>query len=85
MSIHLSSQATGEFCPRRLRIYANRANIVDFAEADSIKPHLDVALREGESGIVEYNTRSGGRFANVHSLSLFFVSHHLTQLYLVCN
>ncbi|KAM5537662.1 hypothetical protein V8D89_008740 [Ganoderma adspersum] len=61
----------GEVTPRRMRIYANRPNIVDFSEAEDVTPHLDIALLEGESGVTEYPLRTAS-FANVHSLSLFF-------------
>ncbi|KAK7688986.1 hypothetical protein QCA50_007677 [Cerrena zonata] len=70
-SLHLKL-ASGEFCPRRLRLYANRPHIVDFSEAEDIKPHLDIALRQDDRGVVSYPLRAGGRFANVHSISLFF-------------
>lgn len=68
-------QATGEFCPTHLRVYANRPNIVDFSEAESLTPNLDITLRQGETGIVDYPLRAAaGKFSNVYSLSLFFVS-----------
>lgn len=59
--------------PRRLRIYANRTTIVDFAEAEDITPQLNISLLEGEVTVQEYPLRAAS-FANVHSLSLFFVS-----------
>ncbi len=62
----------GELTPRRMRIYANRPNIVDFSEAEDLTPHLDINLMEGEAGVTEYPLRTAS-FANVHSLSLFFV------------
>ena len=58
--------------PRHLRIYANHSTIVDFAEAEPIRPHLNISLLEGETGVVEYPMRAA-TFASVHSLSLFFV------------
>ncbi|CDO70554.1 hypothetical protein BN946_scf184579.g10 [Trametes cinnabarina] len=61
----------GESTPRRLRIYANRANIVDFAEAEEITPQLDIRLLEGETAVHDYQLRAAS-FANVHSVSLFF-------------
>ncbi|CAL1703409.1 unnamed protein product [Somion occarium] len=63
--------ARGEFSPRHLRIYANHPYIVDFTEAEDLRPHLDINLREGEAGVIEYPLRTAA-FANVHSLSLFF-------------
>lgn len=63
----------GELTPRRMRIYANRPNIVDFSEVEDITPHIDITLLEGETGVTEYPLRTAV-FANVHSLSLFFVS-----------
>lgn len=63
----------GEVAPRRLRIYANHATIVDFAEAEDVTPHLNISLLEDETGVAEYPLRSAA-FANVYSLSLFFVS-----------
>ena len=59
--------------PRRLRIYANRTNIVDFSEAEEITPQLNISLLEGETAVHEYQLRAAS-FANVHSGSLFFVS-----------
>ncbi|CAA7269990.1 unnamed protein product [Cyclocybe aegerita] len=61
----------GEVTPRHLRIYANRSNIVDFSEAETLKPHVNISLLEGETGVVEYPMRVAA-FASVHSLSLFF-------------
>ncbi|KAI0732664.1 galactose-binding domain-like protein [Fomitopsis betulina] len=61
----------GEVAPRRLRIYANHATIVDFAEAEDVTPHLNISLLEDETGVAEYPLRSAA-FANVYSLSLFF-------------
>ncbi|KAF8966636.1 galactose-binding domain-like protein [Flammula alnicola] len=61
----------GEVTPRHIRIYANRSTIVDFAEAETTKPHLNISLLEGETGVVEYPLRVAS-FASVHSLSLFF-------------
>jgi hypothetical protein len=56
-----------------MRIYANHHTIVDFADAESFKPHLDIRLLEGEAGVAEYPLRVAA-FANINSLSLFFVS-----------
>ncbi|KAI1794449.1 galactose-binding domain-like protein [Ganoderma leucocontextum] len=61
----------GEVTPRRMRIYANHPNIVDFSEAEDIRPHLDISLLEGETGVAEYPLRAAS-FANIYSLSLFF-------------
>ena len=65
----------GSTTPRHLRIYANHPTIVDFAEAESesVKPHLNISLLEGETGVVEYPLRVAA-FTSVHALSLFFVS-----------
>jgi hypothetical protein len=67
------SVGRGEVAPRRLRIYANHATIVDFEDAEVTKPQLDVTLQEGEVGVIEYPLNTPA-FANVHSLSVFFVS-----------
>ncbi|KAI0082862.1 DUF1000-domain-containing protein [Panus rudis PR-1116 ss-1] len=63
----------GELAPGRLRIYANRPNIVGFEEASSgdLKPHLDIRLRQDVADVTEYPLRAP-TFANIHSLSLFF-------------
>ncbi|KAF8155525.1 galactose-binding domain-like protein [Crassisporium funariophilum] len=61
----------GEVTPRHLRIYANHSTIVDFAEAESTKPQLNISLLEGETGVTEYPLRVAA-FTSVHSLSLFF-------------
>ena len=62
----------GEVAPRHLRVYANHNTIVDFAEAESATPQLNISLLEGETGVTEYPLRTPA-FANVHSLSLYFV------------
>ncbi|KAG5635714.1 hypothetical protein H0H81_010339 [Sphagnurus paluster] len=62
----------GEVAPRRLRIYANHPTIVDFADAEERRPHLNISLLEGETGVVEYPLRVAA-FTSVTSLSLFFV------------
>ncbi|KDR80381.1 hypothetical protein GALMADRAFT_242776 [Galerina marginata CBS 339.88] len=61
----------GEVTPRHLRIYANHSTIVDFSEAETTKPQLNISLLEGETGVVEYPLRVAS-FVSVHSLSLFF-------------
>ncbi|KAH7886837.1 DUF1000-domain-containing protein [Phlebopus sp. FC_14] len=61
----------GDCTPRHLRIYANYPNIVDFADAENTKPHLNISLLEGETGVVDYPLRVAA-FASVHSLSLYF-------------
>lgn len=61
----------GEMTPRHLKIYANHSTIVDFAEAESTRPQLNISLLEGETGVVEYPVRVAS-FTSVHSLSLFF-------------
>lgn len=63
----------GESTPQRLRIYANRSSIVDFSEAESTEPQLDIQLSEGQVEATEYPLRVAA-FANVTSLSLYFVS-----------
>ena len=72
----------GSTTPRHLRIYANHSTIVDFAEADSgsVKPHLNISLLEGETGVVEYPLRVAA-FTSVHALSLFFVSQAISFLF----
>ena len=47
--------------------------IVDFEDAELTKPQLNVTLQEGETGVVEYPLNTPA-FANIHSLSVFFVS-----------
>jgi C-terminal proteasome-interacting domain of thioredoxin-like. len=59
--------------PRRLRIYANHPSIVDFVEAETAKPQLNISLLEGEAGVTEYPLRVAA-FTSINSLSLFFVS-----------
>lgn len=62
----------GEVTPRRLRVYANRATIIDFSEADDVQPSLNISLLEGETGVTEYPLRKAA-FSSINSLSLFFV------------
>ncbi|GJJ15077.1 hypothetical protein Clacol_009352 [Clathrus columnatus] len=61
----------GELTPRRLRLYANRPSIVDFTDAESIQPQLDIQLSEAQIEATEYPLRVAA-FANVTSLSLYF-------------
>ncbi|KAI0261670.1 galactose-binding domain-like protein [Gloeopeniophorella convolvens] len=61
----------GDTTPQRLRVYANRANIVDFSEVDDIEPSLNIALLDGTTSVTEYPLRLPS-FSNVNSLSLFF-------------
>jgi hypothetical protein len=65
--------------PRHLKIFANYANIIDFADAENTKPHLDISLLEGETEAVEYPLRVAA-FTSVHSLSLYFVSFVLASV-----
>ena len=62
----------GDLTPRHLRVYANRTTIVDFSEAEDITPQLNISLLEGETGVTAYPLHAAA-FANVHSLSLYFV------------
>ena len=63
----------GESTPLHLRIYANNPSIIDFSDAESTRPQLDISLLEGQIEVTEYPLRVAA-FANIHSLSLFFVS-----------
>jgi hypothetical protein len=63
----------GDLTPRRMRVYANRANIVDFSDVDETQPSIDISLLEGETGVTEYPLRAA-TFASINSLSIFFVS-----------
>ncbi|KAF9455378.1 galactose-binding domain-like protein [Collybia nuda] len=75
----------GEVTPRHLRIYANHPNIVDFADAETTKPQLNISLLEGETGVVEYPLRVAA-FTSVTSLSLFFsesVGGEISQIYYI--
>ncbi|KAL5499061.1 hypothetical protein ACEPAH_1579 [Sanghuangporus vaninii] len=75
----------GDLTPRHLRIYANHSYIVDFAEAETTKPQLNISLLEGETGVAEYPLRAAA-FANVHSLSLHFneaVGEEVSRLYYI--
>lgn len=63
----------GEVTPRRMRVFANHPNIVDFADAESTKPQLDISLLEGETGVVEYPVRVAA-FASIVSLSILLVT-----------
>ncbi|KAI0345077.1 DUF1000-domain-containing protein [Trametopsis cervina] len=75
----------GESTPRHLRIYANHTNIVDFGDAESLKPQLNITLSEGETGVVEYPLRASA-FASIHAVSLFFseaVGGESVQVYYV--
>jgi hypothetical protein len=51
----------GESTPRRMRVYANRPTIVDFADAEDLRPHLDIRLLQGEAGVTEYPLRTAGQ------------------------
>jgi hypothetical protein len=62
----------GEATPRRLRVFANHANIIDFSEAEDARPAVDIALQEGQTVVTEYPLRVAS-FASIHSLSLLFV------------
>ena len=73
MADRRSSAGRGELAPRHLRIFANHATIVDFEDAEVTKPQLNVTLQEGEVGVIEYPLNTPA-FANIHSLSVFFVS-----------
>lgn len=70
----------GELTPRRLRIYANRPSIVDFEEAESTQPQLDIQLSEGQVDATEYPLRVAA-FANVTSLSLYFVGFYAISIF----
>ncbi|KAF8342759.1 PITH domain-containing protein [Cantharellus anzutake] len=70
----LLKPARGETCPQRLRIYANQPSGVDFADAENIKPHLDMSILEGDTGVTEYPLKVAA-FTNVSSLTLFFATH----------
>jgi len=71
--------------PRRLRVYANRANIIDFSEVEDVQPSLNLSLLEGETGVTEYPLRMAA-FSSINSLSLFFsdsVGEERTRIYYI--
>ncbi|KAF8625167.1 hypothetical protein AX15_005527 [Amanita polypyramis BW_CC] len=61
----------GESAPRHLNVYVNNPTIVDFDDAENMKPQIELTLREDDGGVVEYPFRVT-TFGNVTSLSLFF-------------
>jgi len=61
----------GELAPRRLLIFVNSIQIVDFQEVDSRRTDLDINLQQGQVSTTEYPLRAAV-FANVQSLSLHF-------------
>lgn len=71
--------ARGELCPHRLRIYSNLPHGLDFDDAENMRPHLDFALLEDVESVTEYPLRVAA-FANVNSLTLFFVSLLLSPI-----
>ncbi|KAG9104405.1 hypothetical protein FRC06_002640 [Ceratobasidium sp. 370] len=73
VSSHDKNYARGEAQPRRLRVYANHPAGLDFAEAESTRPQQDIALLEGEVGVVEYPVKASA-FANVIALTLFLTN-----------
>ncbi|KAI0064417.1 DUF1000-domain-containing protein [Artomyces pyxidatus] len=75
----------GDTTPRRLRVYANYANIIDFSDAEDTRPSLDIALQEGETGVTEYPLRMSS-FSSINTLSLFFSdsnSGDLSRIYYI--
>jgi len=72
ISIHIWVQGRGDLTPRHLRVYANHNTIIDFVDAESTNPLLNISLLEGEIGVTEYPLRVAA-FSDVHSVSLFFV------------
>jgi len=75
----------GESTPRHLRIYANHPHIIDFADAETTKPQLNISLLEGEVGVIEYPLRVAA-FASINSVSLFFsesVGGDVSRIYYV--
>ncbi|RDB30662.1 hypothetical protein Hypma_005785 [Hypsizygus marmoreus] len=75
----------GEHAPRHLRIYANHPTIIDFADAESVKPQLNISLLEGEIGVIEYPLRVAA-FTSITSLSLFFseaVGEEVSRIYYI--
>ncbi|KAJ7512739.1 galactose-binding domain-like protein [Mycena galericulata] len=75
----------GEVTPRHLRIYANHPTIIDFADAETTTPQLNISLLEGETGVIEYPFRVAA-FTSVTSLSLFFsdsVGGDVSRIYYV--
>ena len=71
-STGLARIGRGDVTPRRLRVYVNRANIIDFSEVDDVQPSLNISLLEGETSVTEYPLRMAA-FSSINSLSLFFV------------
>ena len=51
---------------------------MDFADAENFEPHLDMSILEGDTSVTEYPLRVAA-FANVSSLTLFFVSYQPVQ------
>jgi len=75
----------GEACPSHLRIYVNHASIVDFADAGSMKPQMDVTLLEDQTTVTEYPVRVTA-FANVSTLSMLFsdsIGGNVSRIYYV--
>ncbi len=50
----------GNVVPRKLQISTNQPTVIDFGDekAGVTRPHVDIALLEGESGVFEYPLRA---------------------------
>ena len=78
------SKGRGDNTPRHLRIYTNHSTIVDFQDAETTTPQLNISLLEGEARVVEYPLRIAA-FASITSISLFFVRPPLLSLRTATN
>lgn len=71
-SVLVAAPPSGDERVSRCRIWVNRPDGIDLADADDVQPDQDFQLLEQERGAVEYPVRAA-RFANVSSLTLNFV------------
>lgn len=61
--------------PRRVKVWVNRVDGIEFDEAGTVTPDQEWELLEGDAGgrgATEYPVRMS-RFGNVSSVTLFFV------------
>ncbi|KIY47435.1 DUF1000-domain-containing protein, partial [Fistulina hepatica ATCC 64428] len=77
----------GEMAPQHLRIFANLPSMPSFAEAEDMRPHVDLSLsvaREDEGGVAVHPVRPASLSGDVTSLTLFFsesVGGDLSRVY----
>lgn len=80
ITIRNSSTSADTASPRRIKLFVDRTEGVDFETARELPPTQQLELlppdHMPDAGTIDYPCRPGGKFSNISSLTIFFMDNY---------